>query len=209
VLFRSYAWKINGHVLYLWMPTALGGSKRRNWLERNIDNVEPKYPGERPRIQAIIDNRFGVIGHVPLNGSEFFAKANSNGNSPLDLLIQQEISTSGMATVVADEKAANLSKQRPAIQALGANMLGALIHRIFKDLVEDCYEEKQLAEKFKLSRPTLSRFAGCHWDYDSQLSPPDLWANLAQTLASHRIFLETAMQTGLWDRIRKLTEPEA
>jgi hypothetical protein len=203
-----YAWKINGHVVYLWMPTALGGHKRRNWLERNIQNVEPQHPCERARIQAIINNRFGVACHVPLNGSEFSAKTNSNENSPLNLLIQQEISIFGMATVVADEKAANLNKQRPAIQALGADMLDALIHRIFKDLVEDCYEEKQLAEKFKLSRPTLSRFAGCKWDYDSQLSPPDLWANLAQTLASHRIFIETARQTCLWNRIRKLTEPE-
>jgi len=198
-----YAWRVGGQSIYVWMPTSLSGHARRHWLEANIDDPDATRAGERERIQATIDHRLGVPRHVPLE-DDISCGVNPRrtglGTPPLD----EQIRTEGLAATVAQEKVENIEKQRPAIRALGGDSLQRLIRRIFQELSEERYEEQALARAFGLSKATLSRFAGSRWRLGRSGRVPDLWLNVAQTLAGHSRFVELARDAGVWDRVEAL-----
>lgn len=200
-----YAWQVDGHVLYVWLPRSLEAGRRRQWLEENVPDVSPARSGERYRVQAIVDDRLGIASHLSIDEEGFSVASRNRFDSPADRLISQEITCNGLAEAVGREKADALDEQRPAIRALGGAKLGALIQRIFRDLSDGCYEEKQLASEFGLSRPTLSRFAGSRWELRSAKAIPDLWANTAATLANHAPFADAAKEAGVWDRVQEAT----
>jgi len=202
-----YVWHVNGGTLDLWMPTRVAGRSRRAWLDAHVDDPTPGRPGEEHRVQAIIDAELGVPRHVRFDGEDAPPLVDRRGQTPLNSLIQQEIALHGLPDVIAEEKAEkNLHKQRPAIRALGGPMLKRLILQIFDDLRDGCYEEKRLAQAFGLSRPTLSRFAGSRWKSRSSTSPPDLWLNVARTLASHAALTEAAKEAGVWQQVQRTLE---
>jgi len=195
-----YAWRANGGVIYLWMPAWMRGPCRRTWLKENIGIPHSSSPEERRRIQTIIDGRLGVMAHLPLDAHD----AGSWQEPGLECLIEQELRSRSLAEVVADEKADNIRGQRPAIQALGKAALKRLVRRILDDLADGQYEERPIAESFGISTPTLSRFAGHRWHCDTNTPPPDLWTNVAQTVAGHRAFVEIAKETGVWPQLQDL-----
>jgi len=195
-----YAWRTDGQVLYLWMPQALLGSRRRAWLEENAGPVDHMRPGERERVQAIIDGHWGKASHVPVDGWD---SAPRGQMTPEEVLIQAEVGVMGLARAVAAEKADRIDEQRPAIAAMGRGGLKRLILRIFADLADGRYEEKNLAEVFGLSRPTFSRFAGSRWR-ESSGRVPDLWGNVAQVLAGHRDFVQAARDAGVWPSVAQV-----
>jgi len=184
-----------GRTRYTWTP----GHERRAWLEANVEDPEPLRPDERRRVQDIIDERLGIPHQVGLDDVSL-VPARHPGRDPMHS-IEEDITVHGLAKVIADEKAENLGLQRPAIQALGRSRLRALIVRIFGDLGDGCYEEKRLAEEFGLSRAALSRFAGSRWRSRPRSRPPDLWVNVARTLAGHKPFAEAARAFGAWPRV--------
>jgi len=196
-----YAWRVDGHVIYVWMPTHVKQTQRRQWLDRNVQDADPQRPGERYRVQAIIDDRLGIARQVSIGNEACEPAPRCTASSPLDAMIDREVRSHGLAKVVAEEKAENIGQQRPAIRALGKLRLRELVLQVFKDLGEESYEEKQLAESFGLSRATFSRFAGSRWRIDFDREIPDLWANTAETLANHELFIETAAQAGVWEQV--------
>ena len=196
-----YAWRVDGHVIYVWMPTSVKQAQRRQWLDGNVQDADPRRPGERYRVQSIIDERLGIARHVSLGNETGEPTSRRTTISPLDAMIEREVRAYGLAKVVAEEKAENIDLQRPAIRALGKPRLRELVLQVFKDLGEETYEEKRLAESFGLSRATFSRFAGSRWRIDSDRAIPDLWANTAETLANHEVFIETAEQAGVWEQV--------
>lgn len=202
-----YAWCVDGGAIYLWMPTSMPGRGRRAWLEANVDDPDPARPGERYRVQAIVDAKLGVPRHVPLEDEESQAARHDYRAIQVKPTLDDEISVHGLARVVADEKTENIQKQRWAIRALGKTALRRLILNIFEDLCEDGYEEKRLAKQFGLSEPTFSRFAGGRWRTGTTARPPDLWVNVAHTLSNHAAFVEAAKQAGVWPQVRNLTGP--
>ena len=199
-----YAWCVKGGAIYLWMPASMPGRERRAWLEANVDDPDPSRPGEKARIQAIIDTNLGVPHQMPLEGEEFQTVRHEYGDAQIEPTCDGQVTVHGLATVVADEKAHNIHKQRWAIQALGKAALKRLIVNVFEDLCGDEYEEKRLARKFGLSEPTFSRFAGGRWRASTTARPPDLWVNVAHTLSSHVAFVEAAKQAGVWPQVRNL-----
>lgn len=196
-----YAWRVNGRVIYVWMPRAIQNLRRRAWLEENIAEVDPFRPGERYRVQGVIDERLGIAGHVSIEGSADDLASRRAYDSPVHTLIEEEVSAHGLANAVAEEKAANIDSQRRAIRILGRLRLKQLILRIFDNLAQEAYEEKRLAEAFGISRATFTRFAGSRWKMDADGRIPDLWANTAQTLAAHAPLMEAAEEAGVWDNV--------
>ena len=196
-----YAWRVNGRVIYVWMPRNIHHLQRRAWLEENVADVDPCRPGERCRVQGVIDDWLGLASHVSIEGSADNLASHRACDSPVHALIEEEVTAQGLANVVAEEKAANIDAQRPAIRALGRSQLKQLILRIFNNLAQEAYEENRLAEAFRLSRATLTRFAGRRWKRDVDGRIPDLWANTAQTLAAHACFMEAAEAAGVWDNV--------
>ena len=197
-----YAWQVDGKMIRVCMPISLSGPQRRDWLEANVNDPDPDRPGERRRIQAIIDAQLPVCRQIPLDRAETqVSAAREDAQSPCSRLMSREISVRGLAQAVANEKAENLHHQRPAIQALGPSRLRRLILDIFEDLSQDCYDAQRLAATFGLSKATLSRFAGSRWSGRQSMPIPDLWANTAQTLAGHEPFVEAAKASGVWPTV--------
>ena len=201
---NRYAWSLPGGVIYVWMPTSL--SNRKAWLKANVDDPDPARPDERYRVQAIIDANLGVPRHVPLEDDGHQPTMRGCQDTHFQSMLDEQVSVHGLARVVADEKAQDIHKQRWAIRALGKTALRRLILDIFEDLCGDEYEEKRLAETFGISRPTFSRFAGSRWQTTPNARPPDLWVNVAQTLAGHRVFIEAAEQAGVWSLVKRFLQ---
>jgi hypothetical protein len=198
-----YTWRLPEGTIVVYIPVSLAGKRRRKWLEDNIDHPDPHRPGERRRVQEVIDARLGTPHHRPLDGYELACATTSSlcgpAVSPSDIVVTVE----GLAKAVADEKSENLRLQRPAIQELGRAGLRRFILQAFRDLRDGCYQEKHLALQFKLSRPTVSRFAGSRWRMRPGLPPKDLWANVAQVLASNNDFVAVAKGMRIWPQVQQ------
>lgn len=197
-----YSWHVDHGVLSLWMPVSMSGWGRRQWLLANVTDADPSRPGERQRVQGLIDRLLNMPKVERLDeGVHQTAGGNDSGDAA-SAWLEREATVHGLAKIVADEKAQNISRQRPAIRAIGRRPLKKMILRIFDDLSRDQYEEGKLARAFGLSKATFSRFAGSQWGSGDSGRIPDLWANTAQTLAAHRPFVEAAQEAGIWQRVQ-------
>ncbi len=202
---KRFFWEVRGGRICIKMPFGMDNSQCRAWLEANVDAPDPLRPGERRRVQWIVDERLGKPRR--LRFGESLAK---NSSLLMDCgaatwSLQYDLSTRGLAEAVANEKVQNLDKQRPAIRKLGPQQLGGMIRRIFGDLIAGDYTDIAVARDFSLSKPTFSRFAGSRWDRSSAraagIKIPDLWQNTAQVLAGNPVFVEAAKASGIWDTV--------
>ena len=202
-----YAWRVNGGVTYVWMPMHVGRRDRRKWLESRVDQPDPGRAGEKERVQRIVDVELGGTDETRFEPPERIAASAVDHHDPLQDLIEREVEEHGLARVVAEEKSTALHRQRPALRALGAEGLRRLVVNVFSALDQGCYEEKAVAAEFGLSPATLSRFAGSRWRDASRRNPPDLWVNVAHTVARHPAFVEIAQEAGVWPAVQAIVDP--
>lgn len=207
-LVKRYCWTVNGNHLTIWLPVEMSASRCRVWLQDNVSDCDFSRPGERDRVQAIVDRRLArrrIFSLDDLQKTEVDTHITSAGKP---LTYAEEISVIGLASAVAREKAENIDEQRPAIRRLGRARLKELIQAVFNALTQDGYCAERIATEFHLSNASYSRFAGCRWTRDmlSAVSIPDLWRNLAQVLAHHDDFVSLARQAGVWDRVRGIID---
>jgi len=199
-----FAWRLSGGTIHVWIPTSLGGKRRRKWLEENIPDPDPSRPSERQRVQSIIDDRLGVPRVVELP-SDSSLGSTRRGDDPAEMLwLEDDPEPIELGEVVAEEKAQRINQLRPSIQALGPARLRELIVHIFRRLANDEYDQKELAAAYPVKEPTLSRFAGKNWDDVS--SVPDLWVNTAQVLAGDERYVEAAIEAGVWSNVRTVLD---
>jgi hypothetical protein len=199
-----YAWKLDGGEIYVWLPTTLEGLRRRDWLEKNVSDPDPRRSGESERAQAIIDRYWGVPRLVSLSsdpalthrGGRFAAK----DWGPED----ERIQPTEFAQLVAREKVQQIDRQRDSIRALGPEKLNSLITGIISQLADGTYDQKKIAEAYQIKESSLSRFAGAEWEDLSHV--PDLWVNCAQVLSANEGFVDAAIAAGLWDTVRTIVE---
>ena len=205
-LIRRYLWKINGYSMHILLPIDIPGNRCRKWLSDHISDVDPSRPGERNRVQAIVDNLTRKRKFISLEDIEKYA--NTENLPCFKPEIEQEITVKGLADTVADEKAENIEFQREVIQRLGKSKLRRLIRQIFDSLACGEYKIGKIAERFEINQSTFSRFAGSNWLTQSKKnqdhSIPDLWFNTSQTLAGHPVFVRVAEDTGILDRVEKI-----
>lgn len=198
-----YNWKVKGHTICVWLPVAIEGRERREWLKKNIDRPNPRQPEERERIQSIIDQKLprervvGLSAATDIQGEQQTSTWSNPGKT---------FETS-LAEAVAEEKATNIQKQRESIRALGKKRLKQLILRIFKDLGGGQYEDKKVAGHFALKKATFSRFAGSRWLQGNSI--PDLWRNTAEVLSTHPSLKDVAIDTGMWKEVKIALERAA
>jgi hypothetical protein len=199
-----FAWTLPGGTLNLWIPTALNGTRRRRWLEDNVPHPDPSRPGERQRVQSIIDEQLGVprVVRLPVQPP---LSSNHRGDIPGNLLwIWDESGPVELGETVAEEKAERIHDLRASIQVLGPTRLRQLIVHIFRRLADGEYDQKELAAAYNLKEPTLSRFAGRKWD--GFFNVPDLWVNTAKVLAGNDSYVEAAIEAGVWDAVSAILE---
>ena len=192
-----YQWKIKGKSMSLWLPKVLWGQKRRLWLEKHIPDADPERPGERERVQKIIDQLHARTQFVSLDDLPY---SPSLRTPPAPVALG---SAPGLAARVAEEKADNIGLQRPSIRALGPQKLHELIVRIFESIEDEEYQQQKIAAEFGLSVATLSRFAGSDWKRNraSKGPTPDLWRNASNVISQIPVFREVAEELGLLDTI--------
>jgi len=205
-----YIWNVNGGSITVYLPTDMDQG-RRAWLEENVENPDPTRPGERERVQAIVNSRL-LRGKVIeyREGSTCWELIQPTGAGE-SACIGSEITAKGLAKVIADEKANNIDKLRPKIRALGEKKLKELIFHIFTDLSRGDYKESEVAGLFGLNKSTFSRFAGSKWILNSSGQIPDLWLNTAHTIANYPPFMAAAREAGngVEDRIRAIVNATA
>lgn len=202
-----YEWKVGGGTLSLWHPRHVEAAEFREWLKTLITDVDLKNPNEKQRIQSLIDSHFGSIFFVSIDEDPEGVFPGSYETDPLEAK-QKQMFPYSLAEAVAGEKVANIHALRPAIRAMGKEALERLILDIFSDLAgQGDYELNQLAREYKISKSTLSRFAGIKWKEgkDSNVKYfPDLWQNTAEILGKDPVFMETASDLGFADRIKEV-----
>jgi len=205
-LIKRYLWKLNGHTMDIMLPVFIPRTQCSKWLAEKVPDADPTQPGERGRIQNIVNEFIATRKLLSLEDME----SNNIAASSEQLVpeIEKEMTVNGLADVVADEKARNIRFQRKAIQQLGTDRLRQLIRRVFESLSWDNYEVLKIAETFGINQATFSRFAGSRWlrqDHDDEGSPvPDLWFNTAQVLAEHSVFVRVARSTGILEQVEEV-----
>ncbi|KPL24864.1 MAG: hypothetical protein AMJ75_02595 [Phycisphaerae bacterium SM1_79] len=206
---RRYVCEINGKRMYLWLPWEVPGERCREWLEANIPDVDPRRPGERYRVQAVVDRLLTKRKILYLSELDRIGEKLPPSPYSVPSIIQEQISVKGLAETVADEKAKNIKHQRPAIRRLGKDKLRQLIRTVFSRLAYGNYVEKDIARPFGLSTATFSRFAGARWkkcgDDTVAAVPPDLWRNTAEVLSGHPDFVVAAEKAGVWKQVSQMS----
>ena len=192
-----YNYDGKGARICVWLPKVLKGHKRRDWLENHTADIDFSKPEARLMVQEIIDQKLIKEMFVSLN-EELIG---SDRGIPQFWFGSDEDFTISLATVVADEKAANINRQRRSIKALGKVKLRQLVLSVFENIADKEDHDGKLAKRFSLSQATYSRFAGSRW-FQTESVVPDLWLNTAHILATNGAFREVAKEAGAWQQIQ-------
>jgi len=200
-----YCWQLAAGSITVWMPQWLSGRSRKAWLEANIPSPDPTRPNEKERVQTLIDEHLGATRCRAFDERRHYPSTATNMEAQLEMAVEEEMVSRGLASFVADEKALRMTEQRPAIRRLGVEGLRALVYRAFDNLTSGCDNDGAVAQAFGLSKATFSRFAGQRWATNGQ-HPPDLWLNVARALACFAPFRDVARAAGVSKSVTSLIE---
>ncbi len=194
-----YSWRVDGRgTITVWMPKYLKGRERRVWLEKHMDNPDPKRSGERARIQGIIDEVLAIPGFVPLDTQREVSL--SSGFPPPDVEADRKMRPSFVA-FLAREKAVSADLQRPTIRRLGFENIERLVNIVVPNLVTRERTDEDISREFGLSKTAQSHFCGSDWYKDEKTGKtviPDLWRNAAELLSQMDAFRDIAMEAGVF-----------
>ena len=187
-----YTWEVKGRRITLWYPSYMTAKEFREWLEKNLNDVNPNNPNEQSRIQSLINANLSrtylVSLDVPGVGRNLGMKEEL---SPGELQ-EGHMFVDSLAETVAREKAQHIQILRPGIRKLGEKTIERLVLQIFSGLSDGGYKVTQIAEQYGISKATLSRFAGSKWFKKTGgtelVGIPDLWKNTAKILAGNPAF---------------------
>lgn len=195
-LVSRYRWSIDGKgSLTVSLPRVLGAGERRRWLEDHIPDPDPQRPGEKERVQTLIDSLLPVPYLVEMEDIDNLSVGEV---TPFEVAVQWEEGGVDFVNMVACEKAASWELQRPAIATRGKEAVRFMVSTILKNRLTQAMSDEQLAYQFGLSKATYSRFAGTRRCGAEGEEIADLWRNVAHLLASHKIFREVAQEVGIW-----------
>jgi hypothetical protein len=194
-----YSWRVDGRgTITVWMPKYLRGKKRRAWLEKHVDNPDPKRPGERERIQGVIDTTLAIPGFVPFDSQRDDGRP--GGFPPPDVEADRKMRPSFVA-FLAREKAVSADLQRPAIRRLGFEKIERLVNIVVPNLVTRERTDEDISREFGLSKTAQSHFCGSEWYKDKRTAKtviPDLWRNAAELLSQVDAFRDIAAEAGVF-----------
>jgi len=206
---KRYTWQIENGSVTVYRPVWISVSEFRSWLEEHIDNPDRKRPGEKERIQHLVDVFFSSGGFIPFDTVEEEAyKYPEIYESPVYLESHDE--TNVLAHRVAIKKELEIERLRPAIQSLGKENIKRLVLRILNDLADGQYNTSRIIEEFNLSKAALSRFAGIRWNISAESAAkqriPDLWRNVAEVVMSDPESIESAVSVGTKEIVQTICE---
>lgn len=199
-----YTWQCNGKgTLTLWMPKYLKGRQRRTWLETHIPDVNPQSPGERERVQAIIQEKLVIPTYIPLD-TEWMIEP---GKDVIHHTTASQDKKPSFIGFLAREKSLSAEMQRPRIRMLGPKRIERLVMSVLHNLITPERTDEDIAREFGLATATYSRFCGSEWQKSvgtKEQDIPDLWRNVAVLLSQVEAFRELAMESGVLNTIRTI-----
>jgi hypothetical protein len=203
-----YAWEVDGVKIYLRYPAYMTPKDFKAWLEKNVKDLNPRAPDEKKRIQSLIDEKLRRGHHVSLVESGIVRTLKAK-EEPCSIETQEGYRFGrNLADTVAQEKVEKFENLRPAIKALGQDIVRKLIIQIFSEIEHGDYEITRLASQYGISKSTLSRFAGTMWveiqDDVEIVTVPDLWKNTAEVLAENPVFLDTVLASGFVVQLKEV-----
>lgn len=202
-----HSFNCNGRTITVYMPTCKSGHKRREWLEQNMAHLGQDSAVGRHELQQAINRSLGHARCVPLTptiGEHISLRAyRSRSECP----IGDDQGGTRLIDIIADEKAERINQQRPTIQNLGPQRLRALVQRILEAIVDGDYVQAEVAREWGLDKATMNRFARVRWESGTTI--PDLYANIAETIASNTDLVEAARETGVWHRVEAVFQAAA
>lgn len=203
-LMSRYTWKVNGYTFILWFPKSFEGRQRGKWLEQHVANPPALGPRDRSRIQALIDEHFGVLRLVSLDADDH--ESHIPGGPTLGApRIEGGISGKNTRERIAAEKVQTIDQQMPAIRALGPERLNALVLAVLENLVSRQETDKEIAKRWGLSFATFSRFAGRGGRGKKKREHlPALFMNIAHYMATIPHFVAVAKDEGVLDKARRM-----
>ena len=202
-----YEWQREGKtIMLLYRPTTIDVRHITRWLNESFPDIDPSDPNIKDTVQEALDKYFGSGFFTSLdeeydNGYPIFeppVDPDEYNDSPEYHEIIRRI---------VQRKDIEFDELRPGIQNLGRDRMKELVAQILEGIAEGTFEQNKTANKFGVSKPTMSRFAGSNWDIDKN-NVPDLWRNAMRVILTQPEFLEAAAETGLYEVIKKLTESE-
>ncbi len=200
-----YEWKTKSGSIYVMFPKEFPGRQRKAWLENNVEDPDSGRAGERERVQRIIDARLPQRRFVEFEEDTVALSSAMSRDRLESWAFLYGFTAEGLAAVVAEEKASQIRRQRPAIRSIGPKHLRRLVLEVFDNLEEPRGSDCGIATRYGLSKASFSRFAGTRWQErfgeDHQARIPDLWLNTARALSNHPHFAEAAKDAGVWPRV--------
>lgn len=192
--YKRYRWNAECGSIELKRPVWLSGNEFRTWLEENFPNPEPKERDLRDRIQTAVYQQFGHISELLIDADPEMEIADISTANPND---GNGWAIKRLYRIVANEKADNVAKLRPAIQRLGKDRVHRLVLTIFDRLDSD-NSDTTIAEEFGLTKASYSRFAGRSWiDNPRSDQVPDLWKNTAKIVFQDPLLIDAAAGFGI------------
>jgi hypothetical protein len=210
---KRFEWCLNGcGKITVLMPKYLKGAECRQWLEKNVPHPNPKAPGEKERIQAIINERLVIPQLVPLDR---VMSATQGSVQPKIDLDKDNKPPPSFVDFLAREKALSAELQRPSIRKLGPTGIDRLVHAISDNLRTREFTDEALANRFGVSKTSFSHFGGSDWsriekgkektrkgeekvEQEEETFVPDLFRNAAALLSESEIFREMAEEAGVF-----------
>lgn len=193
-----YNWRVDGRgTLMVWMPKYLKGQARRTWLEKHAGHADPSRPGERERIQSIIDEELAIPGFVPFDLLRDMVYP--SGFPAADVQADRRMRP-GFTEFLAREKALSADLQRPSIKSLGPEKIERLVNTVVPNLVTCERTDEDIAQEFGLSKTAHSHFCGSQWHKDKKKGKtviPGLWRNAAELLSQVNAFCDAAAEAGV------------
>jgi len=181
-----YAWNVNNQTIYLQFPRSITRRERSVWLNTNYSNHNSITALDKPDIQAHIDRDFIDAKTVSLTQVMENITPDVHIKEPWE--VAEAFPCEEIAQAVAEEKSERIDEQRPAIRKLGENQLHGLILTLFSRVLDDDHiTDEEVAQRYGLSKSTLSRFAGTHHKGETI---PDLWKNTLEVISHTPQFSE-------------------
>jgi len=198
-----YNWVLDGRgTITVWMPKYLSGRKRRVWLETHVaDAPDPTRPGERERIQRIINKELAIPNFVPIDQQRDIGYP-SRFPAP-DVQADRRMRPS-FIRYLAREKALSADLQRPALRRLGPEKIERLVTVVVANLATRERTDAEIGREFGLSKTAHSHFCGSEWYKDKmtgQTVIPDLWLNVAELLSQVDAFRDIAAEAGVFKAV--------
>lgn len=203
-----YTLEVKGRRITLWYPSYMTAKEFREWLEKNVKDVNPNNPNEQSRIQSLINANLSRTYIVSMDVPGVDRNLGMEEELSSSELQEGHMFVDSLAETVAREKARNIQILRPGIRKLGEKTIERLVLQIFSDLSDGGYKVTRIAEQYGISKATLSRFAGSKWfektQGDELVGIPDLWKNTAEILGGTPTFMETVVTSGVAGRLEEI-----